>query len=175
MTTAITIQAAIKAAGKTAIKRKTASKPLRRLIDAGVFNAKPRTLDYGCGHGADVRHLRKAGVDAHGFDPVHMPHMPPKAIAGFDVVTMTYVLNVLPTDGMRRRAIEGALVALKPGGHMLITVRNDVENGGYSSRGTFQGRADVGALVATFGLPAFPVTENANFSTFLIVKGEANA
>ena len=129
------------ASGKTAMHRTGPSAPFKRLCTAGVLMG--RILDYGCGHGADVRAMLDLNIDAIGWDPVHSPDTP-IAIEAYDTVLCTYVLNTLPTAPERRFCVMGAMKALKPGGHLYLTVRRDLKRpDGYTSQGTWQGNIDV--------------------------------
>lgn len=134
----------------TAIKRTGPSAPLRWLLKTGYLSpwardvggsGKPAThLDYGCGHGADVRHLRELGYDAHGYDP-NWPEnstlsdgfvrYPPVA---FDVVLCTYVLNVIRDKHERDEALAMINVLTKPGGVAFVTVRRDLDGDTESQR-----------------------------------------
>ncbi|MEE8385658.1 MAG: methyltransferase domain-containing protein [Dehalococcoidia bacterium] len=127
------------ASGKTAMRRKTWSAPMRWLYSAGLFHRPgAKVLDYGCGHGADVVALREHQVDAIGFDPVHSPEGGAHQAGQFDIVTCHYVLNTLPSTAERMFVIDGMLAALKPGGRGFVTVRRDVRQAGWTSKGTYQ-------------------------------------
>ena len=55
----------------TAMSRKGASAPLKFLESKDLI--KGSVLDYGCGKGADHKHLLDKGFDAKGYDPYWMP------------------------------------------------------------------------------------------------------
>jgi diadenosine tetraphosphate (Ap4A) HIT family hydrolase len=74
----------------TAKERDRPSFPTRKLLEMGRIRG--RVLDYGCGHGADVRFLSQRGFDAVGYDPHYAPDLPS---GPFDTVLCHYVLNVL--------------------------------------------------------------------------------
>ena len=72
------------------------------------------SLDYGCGRGADVNYFRSLGIDADGYDP-HAPFGFAESPAGlFMVVTLIFVLNVLPTVEARLEVMRGAAARLAP-------------------------------------------------------------
>jgi DNA phosphorothioation-associated putative methyltransferase len=77
---------------RTAIKRKTCSRPLARALEDKVITRKTTVLDYGCGKGDDVRHLRRRRIKAEGWDPYYRPDTKLKKA---DIVLLIYVLNVI--------------------------------------------------------------------------------
>jgi hypothetical protein len=140
-------------------------------------------LDHGCGRGTDVAHYRSAGLDAEGFDPHDDFGWPRPRRAGFDLVTSTFVLNVLPNPWQRVQALKDAASFARPGGHVVVVTRSPEEivkaaagggwpvhhDGFWSSRskGTFQrgiGPAEITALARRAGLvpavraPVLPLT-----------------
>jgi DNA phosphorothioation-associated putative methyltransferase len=90
-------------------------------------------LDYGCGRGDDVRALWNEGHDVIGYDP-HVrddpPYgclsQPPVARGAYDLVLCTYVLNVVTRD-VRAGLVQDAWSYVKPGGTLIVTVRDDTE------------------------------------------------
>lgn len=147
----------------TAMARQGPSKPIGRLI-ASIDQTKHKSvLDYGCGRGADVRAMLRAGLDATGFDPYWNPTRPK---GRFDIVSCIYVLNVIirPLD---RLGLLEAIDTHSDGG-LFIAVRSAKEvaaeaaRAGWSSigdgfltgSGTFQCGYTVeslGAMLAEFG------------------------
>jgi SAM-dependent methyltransferase len=86
-------------------------------------------LDYGCGRGTDVIHYRQGGLHADGYDPYPpfgWAHKP-TATAGYDLVTLAFVLNVLPDPWERVRVLKQAATYLRQGGHMLVVTRSPRE------------------------------------------------
>jgi DNA phosphorothioation-associated putative methyltransferase len=77
---------------KTAMKRYALSRPLALASSHQLVTPARSLFDYGCGRGADIRLLRKAGVNAQGWDPYFNPNEP---IAPADCVNLGYVLNVI--------------------------------------------------------------------------------
>jgi DNA phosphorothioation-associated putative methyltransferase len=85
---------------KTAMKRYALSRPLALAISHQVVSSTRTLFDYGCGRGADVRLLKKAGVSARGWDPYYHPD---EEIVPADCVNLGYVLNVIE-DPLERTA-----------------------------------------------------------------------
>src|SRR5215475_14659079 len=86
---------------KTAIGRSSLSMPARQALLDGVLRPEWSVLDYGSGRGGDVARLIQLGVTALGWDPHSGGSRPGKAQ---DVVTLTYVINVIE-DPTERRAV----------------------------------------------------------------------
>ena len=82
----------------TAMARTEASRPLRLLLEHNLINSKVRVLDYGSGRGADVDHLVARGIKCRGWDPTFAPNV---RRTPSDVVTLTYVLNVIEKQDER--------------------------------------------------------------------------
>ena len=112
-----------------------------------TYQEPGRVLDYGSGRGHDVGHMKAVGWDAVGYDPHWEPEFPE---GEFDLVLLTYVLNILPTEEERLETLKR--IPLAPGGCLLVTVRAmrevryeakkgqwETHGDGYlTSRGTFQ-------------------------------------
>ena len=117
---------------KTAIARRGASAPANTLtpcIERVLAESSPNpsvrgVLDYGCGRGADVNYFRSLGIDAVGYDP-HAPFGFAESPTGlFMVVTLIFVLNVLPTVEARLEAMRGAAARLAPKGVLFVATRS---------------------------------------------------
>lgn len=158
---------------KTAMKRSAASQIARRLHEQGILEdlGVKSVLDYGCGHGKDVEFYRSQGYLAEGYDvepAFGWTHPPGQA---YDLVTLVFVVNVLPSPQHRLDAVQSASLHLRRGGHLLIAARSEaaiakaagtgrwVSTGdGYLSspgKGTFQkgiGPVELGWLVGAAGL-----------------------
>ena len=120
-------------------------------------------LDYGCGRGADVNYFRSLGIDADGYDP-HAPFGFAESPTGlFMVVTLIFVLNVLPTVEARLEVMRGAAARLAPEGVLIVATRSTAavrreaaRNGwrawgdgfvSHEGRGTFQHGMDAEEIV----------------------------
>lgn len=126
----------------TAIRRTGPSAPLRWLVDAGYMPGPARhmrdgfrILDFGCGRGADVDWLRSLDYDVDGLDPFHRSADAFKLVsARYDVITCTYVLNVVLDAGERARMLACIRSLLKPSGVSFVTVRRDIDGDTASQR-----------------------------------------
>jgi len=120
---------------KTAITRKKPSVPMRWLDKQGMLKGD-KMLDYGCGKGFDADHYK---MDK--YDPYHChenTNLRSTCVKHFyDVITCNYVLNTVDEDNTKR-IITDILSLLKENGNAYITVRRDIKNEGYTSRGTLQ-------------------------------------
>jgi|TARA_R110001583_G_scaffold16234_35_gene66445 2-polyprenyl-3-methyl-5-hydroxy-6-metoxy-1,4-benzoquinol methylase len=116
----------------TAISRKKPSLPLRMIISS--LNPSSRVLDYGGGKGVDSDHLSSMGFESDCYDPHWNPIDLSDKYEYYDYVLCTYVLNVLPKKE-EDIIISSAVSHLKPGGKLFITVRRDIKDDAYTSRG----------------------------------------
>ena len=87
---------------KTAIRRHSCSRPIAIALASGIITKDTTVLDYGCGHGDDVRFLQSRHISATGWDPHFYPknNVTPK-----DVVYLGYVINVIEDKAERARAL----------------------------------------------------------------------
>ena len=90
---------------RTAIARTDYSRPIRLALLDGVIGPDATVLDYGCGLGDDVRHLRLHGTDSRGWDPVHLPD---GSRSPAQVVNLGYVVNVIEDADERAKCLECA-------------------------------------------------------------------
>jgi hypothetical protein len=74
------------------------------VLKTGLLSPNQTHLDYGCGRGGDVEKLRELGFDSVGYDPYYFPD----AVEAADVVTMSYVLNVIQDPAERKFALLNA-------------------------------------------------------------------
>jgi 2-polyprenyl-3-methyl-5-hydroxy-6-metoxy-1,4-benzoquinol methylase len=117
---------------KTALHRKAPSFPVRFLFSRGFIRSSDSVLDYGCGHGEDVRWLNKEhSCLSWGYDPgrKNPGSRCSRFVAPeeqFDVVLCTYVLNTLPVD-YESEIIEQLKRHCFMNGRIFVTVRNDVK------------------------------------------------
>lgn len=117
----------------TAIARKGPSAPLKYILGAGVISPGP-VIDYGCGKGADARHLNEIGISADSYDP----HWNPISLEGMEssykTIFCTYVFNVIEQD-KEDFLIYNLNSLLASGGAAYISVRRDIKKEGKTSRG----------------------------------------
>ena len=115
----------------TAIKRKTASAIAKYLVKNNYINKQTHVFDYGCGYGKDVLYYRSKGIHTDGYDP-HKPfgwhEMPDGKF--YDVVTVIYVINVLPEEFLRKATLEVAAMQLRASGKLVVAARSisDIES-----------------------------------------------
>ena len=128
---------------RTAISRKTRSRPLRFAINDGILVPGMTVLDYGCGRGSDVAGLRQDGFSCSGWDPQYAPDISAESA---DVVNLGYVVNVIESDAERRDALTRAWSLASR--VLIVTARLKFEelgqalqpfaDGYLTTRGTFQ-------------------------------------
>lgn len=84
-------------------------------------------LDYGCGHGSDVKFLADLKYNVTGYDNYYFDEYPTKK---YDIITCIYVLNVLePVD--QSKVLMSIRKLLKPKGKAFFVVRRDVKKEGF--------------------------------------------
>jgi DNA phosphorothioation-associated putative methyltransferase len=123
--------------------RTSLSRPVARALEEAVINPDTTVLDYGCGHGGDVRRLRDRGVDAHGWDPVHAPK---SDVQPAHVVNLAYVINVVEDPVERRDILVRAwdltlktlIVAARPDWEARTVKSQPFGDGCRTATGTFQ-------------------------------------
>lgn len=90
---------------------------------ANAFNIKS-ILDFGCGKGQDVEHYIQKGFDSCGYDP-HTPFGYSDLPNGkFDLITLLFVLNVLPGTTRRISVIKKASEFMATNSVMIIVTRS---------------------------------------------------
>jgi hypothetical protein len=139
---------------KTAIHRRGPSSPAK-ILEKFIREVGCKSiLDYGCGYGEDVKFYRSIGLMAEGYDPYAPFGWNKKPLGTFDLVTVTFVLNVLPNSWERLQVVQKAAKHVSDNGFLVVTSRSPMEiareastkswkpfNDGYWShegRGTFQ-------------------------------------
>lgn len=133
--------------GKTAIKRKQASLPARKLFRLGLI--KYPALDWGCGYGMDAEVF---GMQK--MDPAHGSQW--DFTTDFETILCTYVFNVtIPL--LNTRMLEAFNVYLKQGGKAYITVRRDIPKEGTKTQ-----------RYVELNLPK--IFDNKNFCTYVFTK-----
>jgi len=101
---------------KTAIKRKSLSRPMKFLADNKLLVGK--ILDYGCGQGEDAKILK-----TESYDPHWNPTVPEEK---FDTITCLFVLNVV-SEVVQATILKKIKRLLTPNGKAYIAVRRDIK------------------------------------------------
>ena len=127
---------------KAAISRNDLSKPMRLVLEAGLFNQQTTFFDYGCGQGGDLERVAKLGYTSSGWDPYYRPDT---ALMAADVVNLSYIINVIESQTERREALieawELTQQVLVVAAQVLIAQGNSqiaYGDGVITSRNTFQ-------------------------------------
>lgn len=121
---------------KTAMARKTASKPARLLVEGTKFTYPVLSvLDWGCGKGQDVEYYKEHFASAEGYDPYYQADLPSHQ---FDVVTCSYVLNVIETKEKRLETLRKMVSFLKSNGVLLLTARSSKEISRHAEKGQWK-------------------------------------
>jgi DNA phosphorothioation-associated putative methyltransferase len=79
--------------------------PARQALLDGVLRPEWTALDYGSGRGGDVARLRHFGIETIGWDPHNGEARPEQPC---DVVTLTYVVNVIEDQSERLAVLNDA-------------------------------------------------------------------
>jgi DNA phosphorothioation-associated putative methyltransferase len=128
---------------RAALRRTSLSLPATNAVADGLIHPGTTVLDYGCGHGDDVRRLQALGIPATGWDPHYAPHPAPSPA---DVVLCSYVLNVIEDPAERAITIRNAghlarkalVVAVRTPWDAKRLSGDPLADGVVTSRGTFQ-------------------------------------
>jgi hypothetical protein len=111
---------------KTAIRRTHESR-IARLLDVGGFLERwgvRRILDFGCGVGQDVGFFRSKGYICDGYD-IHEPFgWSDRPKGPYDLVTVIFVLNVLPDSWSRLTTMRAASRYVGRGGYLFVATRS---------------------------------------------------
>lgn len=111
------------ARSRTALRRSQPSRPIRLALDDGIINTDTTIFDYGCGHGDDLRHLRRRDINCTGWDPGHAPSNERTAA---DVVNLGYVINVIEHATERVTVLKEAWALTR--GVLIVSARLTLEN-----------------------------------------------
>jgi DNA phosphorothioation-associated putative methyltransferase len=88
-----------------AIPRKTMSRPVRLVLESGIFQEGMSFFDYGCGYGRDGLEVASLGYAVGNWDPFYAPNEP---LIPSDIVNLGYVINVIENAQERREALLNA-------------------------------------------------------------------
>jgi DNA phosphorothioation-associated putative methyltransferase len=110
-------------------------------IADGLVTKSDSFFDYGCGHGGDIRYLKRAKIEADGWDPFHRPN---STIRPAEVINLGYVLNVIEDPKERVDTLQRAFKLARK--LLIVSVRVEQElagiaefgDGVITSKGTFQ-------------------------------------
>ena len=138
----MSVQEVTPARHRTAIRRADLSRPVRLAVQDGILDHSRTFFDYGCGHGEDVRRLRRNGFESWGWDPAHAPLEKQRHA---DVVNLGYVVNVIEDPRERAETLleawayaERVLVVAARLGSELRANYDAYSDGVVTNRGTFQ-------------------------------------
>lgn len=128
---------------RAAMVRKRLSRPLRLVLEAGLFEPGMSFFDYGCGYGSDVEIMREKGFISDGWDPFYQPY---NSLKKADLVNLGYIINVIENVTERREALLKAWSLTKEILIVSAQVLIDDRNSGYmiygdgiiTERNTFQ-------------------------------------
>lgn len=117
----------------TAIKRSKVSAPMTWLFKSGLLPVDDSTkvLDYGCGRGFDADFFGFEKYDPYFFTNTELVTLE------WDCVVCNYVLNVM-SEKRAASTLSTIQNMLSKSGVAFITVRRDVKQDGFTSRGTYQ-------------------------------------
>lgn len=147
--------------GATSIGRSAA--PIKHWRSLGLLNGE--VLDFGCG---------QEGHEFAKYDIVHHPD-PAVLLRQWDTVMCNYVLNVQPIEHLITQILVMLYHLAKPGGVVLISVRNDVEKSGATNRG-YQVSLTHGQWTEKISriLPGCEDVRGSSFSGFIFHKEQIN-
>ncbi|MEM7712874.1 MAG: methyltransferase domain-containing protein [Cyanobacteria bacterium P01_A01_bin.68] len=114
--------------------RKHFSATAKIMLNRQLLTKTETHLDYGCGRGSDVERLRSLGYSSTGYDPYYFPGVTKPA----DVVTMSYVLNVIANPQERREALLNAWKLTRK--RLIVSSKvcgSGINSGNFTSIGTF--------------------------------------
>jgi SAM-dependent methyltransferase len=113
----------------TAIRRPSGgSAPARKLLPLIAEAPAVRSiLDYGCGYGSDVGFYRANGYHAIGYDCYPPFGYSERPTQQFDLVTLVYVMNVVPSRAGRLAVLRDAAGFLAPTGLLFVVSRSAEE------------------------------------------------
>src|SRR5210317_782843 len=86
---------------RTAISRNNFSTPVQYLLENELLTKKGTKLDYGCGRGYDVEHLKMQGYNIEGFDPYGDYKDFSLLDTKYNTIMCNYVLNVIEDEQER--------------------------------------------------------------------------
>ncbi len=87
---------------RAAMFRNRLSRPVKLVLEAGLFEPQMSFFDYGCGRGLDVEIVALKGHKSSGWDPYYAPY---NVLEKADLVNLGYIINVIENVAQRREAL----------------------------------------------------------------------
>lgn len=124
---------------KTAITRKTLSRPIKLAIQNGIINENSQLLDLGCGHRSDCIILNSRNINAVGFDPYYYPTF--NLVQPSEIVSLCFVVNTIECPIERNEVVKWAWELTQKWLIVAVQMHNPSKNRigeVYTNTGTFQ-------------------------------------
>jgi DNA phosphorothioation-associated putative methyltransferase len=102
------------------VRKRKGSRPLALAVSHRLISPSSKILEYGCGRGADIRLLQKAGIPASGWDPHFRPD---DTLLPADCVNLGHVLNVIEDPAERAATLHNAFQLAEK--VLIVAVRVD--------------------------------------------------
>lgn len=117
---------------KTAISRKGPSAPLKFILSNE--EVKDPILDYGCGKGADSKHLTSLNYNVTSYDPYWNPKNMDDKSNLYNTIICNYVLNVID-ESEEKEVLLDIKRLLSKNGTAYLSVRRDLKKEGKTTKG----------------------------------------
>ena len=112
----------------TAIKRKNISAPLRYLLENNYITKSDTILDYGCGHGFDLNHLKYSGYNTIGYDKFIETYSSSNYNENkYSSILCFYVLNTIDSEEERIDVLKSLSNLVENKGKIYLAVRSEDE------------------------------------------------
>lgn len=136
--------------------RRSPSLPLKVLLERNKI--KGRILDFGCGLGKDVQHLKEQGFDVTAYDPYYQPEYP---LGEYDTIICFYVLNVLLPEE-QTHVLMAVSELLKQDGKAFFAVRRDIKKSGFR----YNPKKEINSYQCNVRLPYHSIFQTANCEVY---------
>lgn len=117
---------------KTAISRRGPSAPLKFILKKEKINSP--VLDYGCGKGADSKHLDSLNYSVTPYDPYWSPKNMDDKSNYYNTIICNYVLNVVD-EPEEKEVLLDIKRLLSEDGVAYLSVRRDIKKEGKTTKG----------------------------------------